>query len=151
MGHSHRKSSNYDLESSQNDVIEQIDGNTEIEDAISNKCLTDRVKLKNAEVQTEPNLVTIAVKEVAKTFEIFVKQPLRDNIEEELESLWEGINITGFSVKKDYYDFSVDVSCCELSESFTASMAASLLISLPWPDGVSVTRTKPTRYLEKKS
>ena len=80
-----------------------------------------------------------------------MKQTLRDRIDEELESLWEGININGFIVEKHHYDFSVDISCLELSESFTATMAASLLNSLPWPDGVSVTRSKPTRYLEKNS
>jgi hypothetical protein len=147
MGHSHKKSSNCDLESSQNDVIEQIDGNTEIDDETSNKSLAPEVK--NAEVQTEPNLVTVAVKEVAKTYEIFVPLSIRDKIDEELESFWEGININGFSVEKSHYDFSVDISCWELSDSFTASSAASLLCSLPWPDGVSVTRSKPTRYLEK--
>ena len=41
--------------------------------------------------------MTVAVKEVAKTYEIFVKQSIRDRIDEELESLWEGININGFS------------------------------------------------------
>ena len=76
MGHSHKKSSNCDLESSQKFVIEQIDGNTEIEDETSNKYLAPEVK--NAEVQTEPNLVTVAVKEVAKTYEIFVPLSIRD-------------------------------------------------------------------------
>ena len=128
--------------------ISQLDGVDDIElnEYKENK---QSVKLKNAEVQTEPNLV--AVKEVAKTYEIFVKQSLRDRIDEELESLWEGININGFIVEKDHYDFSVHICCSELSESFTATMAASLLNSLPWPDGVSVTRSKPTRYLDKKS
>ena len=86
---------------------------------------------------------------MGKTYEIFVKQPIRDRIDEELKSLWERININGFIVKKDQYDFSVDISCSEHSESFTVSLAASLLKFLPWPDGVLVTRSKPTRYLEK--
>ena len=55
--------------------------------------------------------MTVTAKEVAKTYQIFVKQSMRDRIDEELESLWEGININGFSVKKDCYDFSVDISC----------------------------------------
>ena len=78
-----------------------------------------------------------------------MKQPIRDRIDEELKSLWERININGFIVKKDQYDFSVDISCSENYEGLTVSLAASLLKFLPWPDGVLVTRSKPTRYLEK--
>ena len=73
MGHSHRKPSNCeDLESSQDEVIEQVDGNTEVEDEdtseISNKIL------KENEVQTKSGYVNVEVKEVSKTYEIVIKR-----------------------------------------------------------------------------
>ena len=154
MGHSHRKYSNCE-DSSINGLIEQIDGNTELEEEdkseISNKSLTEKVIMKEAEVQTKPGFVTLEVKEVAKTYEIFVKESLKENINQELESFWEGNGINGFSVKQVFNNFHVDISCWEFSESFTAFSAASLLKSIPWPDGVSLIYSKPTRYLEKNS
>ena len=124
--------------------IEKITAETAVQTCdISNKSLTE------AEVQTEPGHVTVAVKEVSKTYKINVKESLKDKIDEELERFWEGNNINEFSVNKEQHFFSVDISCREFSESFTASSAASLLNSLPWPEGICVTRSKPTRYLEK--
>ena len=99
---------------------------------------------KEAEVQTEPGYVTVAVKEVSKTYEIFVKESLKENIENELESFWEGIN-------KDYNNFRVNIRIWEFSKSFPASLGASLLQSLPWPNGISVFYSKPTSYQEMNS
>ena len=45
----------------------------------------------------------------------------------------------------------VEIRFWEFSESFIASSAARLLSSLPWPDGISVIISKPTRYAEKNS
>ena len=53
---------------------------------ISNKSQTDKVKMKEAEVQTEPGYVTVEVKEVSKTYEILVKESMKENIENELKS-----------------------------------------------------------------
>ena len=90
MGHSHRKYSNC-KDSSLNVLIEQIDGNTELEEEdkynkseISNESLTEKVTMKEAEVQTKPGFVTLEVKEVAKTSEIFVKESLKENINQEV-------------------------------------------------------------------
>ena len=113
------------------------------------KSLTDKVKLKEAEIQTDPGFVTVAVKEVCKTYDISVKESLRERIEHKLVSVWNDNRITEFMVKKEQNTFSVDISCRKFSESFTASLAARLLTYLPWPDGISVIRSKPTRYTEK--
>ena len=136
--------------------INQIDG---LEDSVletpkkpgieEKKSLADKVKFKEAEVQTDPGFVTVAVKEVSKTYDISVKESLKDRIEHTLDSVWNDNGITEFMVKKEHNIFSVDISCREFSESFTASSAVTLLTSLPWPDGISVIRSKPTRYLEK--
>ena len=106
---------------------------------------------KDAEVQTEPSYVTVEVKEVLKTYEIFVKESLKERLDEELESFWEGNGINGFSVRNVQDNFMVEISCWEFSESFTAFSAARLLSSLPWPDGISVIISHPTNYAEKKS
>ena len=77
------------------DLIPQLDGQTEdITTGLVVK--TD----KEAEVQTEPGYVTVAVKEVLKTYEIFVKESLKKRIDEELESFWKGNGTNGFSVRK---------------------------------------------------
>ena len=107
------------------------------------------VKLKEAEIPTDHGFVTVAVKEVSKTYDISVKESLRERIEHKLVSVWNDSRITEFMVKKEQNTFSVDISCREFSESFTASSAARLLTYLPWPDGISVIRSKPTRYTEK--
>ena len=148
MGHSHRKPSNCeDLESSQDEVIEQVNGNTEVED--EDKSDFSNKSLKENEVQTKSGYVSVEVKEVSKTYEIVVKESMKDSINEELDSIWEEIPINAFSTNKELFYTTVEISCWEFSESFTASSAASLLKSLPWPDGISVTSSKPTRYLEK--
>jgi hypothetical protein len=85
---------------------------------------------KEAEVQTEPGYVTVAVKEVPKTYEIFVKESLKERIDEELESFWEGNGINGFSVTQVQDNFMVEISYWEFSKSFTAFSAAGLLSSL---------------------
>ena len=151
MGHSHRKPSNYqDLESSLNEVIQQVDGNIEVEEEDQSE-ISNKVILKEAEVQTDPSFVTVEVKEVSKFYEIFVEESLKERIDEELESFWDENGINGFYVNKEQNYFRVDISCWEFSESFTASSAASLLQSLSWPKGVSVIFTKPTSYKEKNS
>ena len=100
-------------------------------------------------MQTKSGYVSVEVKEVSKTYEIVVKESMKDSINEELDSIWEEIPINAFSTNKELFYTTVEISCWEFSESFTASSAASLLKSLPWPDGISVTSSKPTRYLEK--
>ena len=148
MGHSHRKPSNCeDLESSQDEVIEQVDGNTEVED--EDKSEISKKSIKENELKTKSGYVTVDVKEVSKTYEIVIKESMKNNIDEELESFWEEIPINAFSTNKELFYTTVEISCWKFSESFTASSAASLLKSLPWPDGISVTSSKPTRYLEK--
>ena len=86
MGHSHRKPSNLqDLESSLNEVIQQVDGNIEVEEEDQSE-ISNEVILKEAEVQTDPSFVTVEVKEVSKFYEIFVEESLKERIDEELES-----------------------------------------------------------------
>ena len=66
------------LESRLNEVIEQVDGKAGVEEEdkseISNKSLADKVKMNEAEIQTQPSFVTVEVKEVSKFYEIFVKE-----------------------------------------------------------------------------
>ena len=80
-----------------------------------------------------------------------MKESKKERIDEDLDSFWEGNGINGFSVNKEQNNFMVDISCLEFSESFTASSAARLLSSLPWPDGISVIISNPTKYAEKNS
>ena len=88
-----------------------------------------------------------------------MKESLQDRISETLDSFWEETKINEFSLKQEtnFFNivnprntvcFNVDISCREFSESFTASSAASLLKSLPWPDGFNVMSSEPTRYKE---
>ena len=68
------------------DLIPQLDGQPE-------DITTDLVVKtdKEAEVQIEPGYVTVAVKTVLKTYEIFVKESLREGIEENLTVFGRGI------------------------------------------------------------
>ena len=98
-------------------------------------------------MQTESGYVTVAVREVLKTYEIFVKESLQERMNEEHESLWEGNVIDGFSVRKVQNNFMVEISCWEFSESFPSSSAGKLLSSLSCPVIIS----NPTKYAEKNS
>ena len=80
-----------------------------------------------------------------------MKESIKERIDEDLDSFWEGNGINGFSVRKMQDNFMVEISCWEFSVSFTAFSAARLVSSLPWPDGISVVISKPTRYAEKNS
>ena len=44
--------------------------------------------------------IPVNVNEVTKTFKIVVEDSLREEIEDELESVWDGNKVTSFSVKK---------------------------------------------------
>ena len=99
-------------------------------------------------------------KEFSKNYQISVKESIKDRISEELDSFWEKSKINEFSVKQELnifnkvhprntVCFNVEITCGEFSESFTASSAASLLKSLPWPDGFNTISSEPTRYKEK--
>ena len=87
-----------------------------------------------------------------------MKDSPEEGIDNELEMFWESIRIKEFRVKPEpkswlqsssSNNFSVEISCWEFSKDFTATSAASLLQSLPWPDGFSVTSSEPTTYLAK--
>ena len=106
-----------------------------------------------------PSDVFVKVKEVSKIYQIYVKESLQDRISETLDSFWEESNINEFSVEqvssfcnivnpRNTVCFKLEISCREFSKSFTASSAASLLKSLPWPDGFNVMSSEPTRYKE---
>ena len=88
------------------DLIPQLDGQTE---DINTGLVVNTDK--EAEVQTKPSYVTVEVKEVLKTYEIFVKESLKEIIDEELESFWEGNGINGFSVRNVQDNFMVEISC----------------------------------------
>ena len=138
------------------DSIIEISKKPEVKES---KSQTDNVSLNDVEVQTDPGDVFVKVKEVSKNYHISVKESLKDRISEELDSFWEESKINEFSVKQELnfcnkvhprntVCFNVEISCREFSESFTASSAASLLKSLPWPDGFNVMSSEPTRYKE---
>ena len=44
--------------------------------------------------------IPVNVNEVTKTFKIVVEDSLREEIQDELESAWDGNKVTSFSVKK---------------------------------------------------
>ena len=115
--------------------------------------------MNDVEVQTDPGDVFVKVKEVSKNYQISVKESLQDRISETLDSFWEERNINEFSVEQvsSFFNivnprntvcFKVEISCWKCTESFTACSAASLLKSLPWPDGFNVMSSEPTRYKE---
>ena len=62
-----------------------------------------------------------------------MKESIKERIDEDLDSFWEGNGINGFSVNKVKNNFMEEISCWEFSESVTASSAARLFISHPWP------------------
>ena len=143
--------------------IAQIDGLEDSDPESPNesdvKSKTDEVNVKETEALTDPSDVTVTVKKVSKTFKITVKDSPEEGIDNELEMFWESISINAFRVKPEpktwlqklsSNNFSVEISCWEFSKDFTATSAASLLESLPWPDGFSVTSSEPTTYLAKK-
>ena len=140
--------------------IAQIDGLEDSDPESTNesdvKSKTGKANVKETEVLTDPSDVTVAVKKVSK---ITVKDSPEEGIDNELEMFWESISINAFRVKPEpktwlqtlgSNNFSVEISCWEFSKDFTATSAASLLESLPWPDGFSVTSSEPTTYLAKK-
>ena len=106
----------------------------------------DGVIDSNEEIITES--IPVSISEVTKTFQISVMGLDKEEIEDELGSIWDGNNVTGVNVKKELGNFSVKASSWEFTENFTASSAASLLESLPWPELFSITSSQPTRYLD---
>ena len=132
--------------------IAQVDGleDSDLEtpkEPDESKLKNGKVNVKEAEELTDPVDVTVKVKKVSKIYKITVKDSLQERIDEELEMFWERTSINEFSVKADHKNFYVEVDCWDFKKDFTAYSAASLLESLPWPDGFSVTSSKPTTYL----
>ena len=119
MGRAHQI--NNDLESSQNDKIEQIDGSTEIEDEFREMAFT--VSCDECKTEAEMN--------------------------EDLTKVWKHLNkMSGWDADQKQSNFSVTVLADKLDDDFTLSLADVMLKTLPWPKGYTVVDSLGPRYLE---
>ena len=74
------------------------------------------------------------------------------DIEEELIStnIWKDMDLmSGFSVEEDVQDFKIEVTCMRQDhpQKFNVARAVIMLKSLPRPYSISITRSKPLRFL----
>ena len=78
-----------------------VDGNTDVQD--KDKFDFSNKSLKENEVQTKSGYVTVEVLKRSNTYEIVVKESMKDSINKELESIWEEIPINAFSTNKELF------------------------------------------------
>ena len=127
MGHTHRKHSNRDdLESSQDDLIDQMDGTTEVEEE------------ENSEISQ--------FREISYTISCNESKTEKD-VDKDLMKVWKFVHISGWDKDPDQENFSVKVLAEDLCEDFPISEADHMLKTLPWPKGFSVVKQGKRRYL----
>ena len=71
-------------------------------------------RIIDSDEETLEGNIPVNISEVTKTFEISVGKLVKEEIQNEVDGLWDGNNITDVSVKQELENFSVRVSCWEV-------------------------------------